>query len=89
MTKYIDADLLRKEIEKKSHEEQGFSSGDSEYGYHSCARDLLAFINSLQQEQVVMSDTDKSNLRDVPAIIRASNHPFKENLALTLEKYIK
>ena len=49
--KYIDVDLLLKEIEKKSHEEQGFSSEDSEYGYRSCARDLLAFINSLQQEQ--------------------------------------
>lgn len=42
----------------------------------------------IQQKQVVISDTDKSNLRNVPAIIRASNHPFKENLALTLEKYI-
>ena len=49
--KYIDVDLLLKEIEKKSHEEQGFSSEDSEYGYRSCARDLLAFISSLQQEQ--------------------------------------
>lgn len=50
MAKYIDADILRKEIEKKSYEEQGFSSGDSEYGYRSCARDLLAFIDTLSEE---------------------------------------
>ena len=49
--KYIDADLLRKEMEKKTHGEQGFRSEDSEYGYRSCARDLLAFIDSLQQDQ--------------------------------------
>ncbi|MBQ6958160.1 MAG: hypothetical protein IJP77_06345 [Bacteroidales bacterium] len=49
--KYIDAELLREEIEKKSHEEQGFRSEDSEYGYRSCARDLLAFIDSLQQDK--------------------------------------
>ena len=51
MVKYIDVDIIRKDIEKKSHEEQGFRSEDSEYGYRSCARDLLAFIDSLQQEQ--------------------------------------
>lgn len=59
--KYIDANLLLKEIEKKSHEEQGFSSEDSEYGYRSCARDLLAFINSLQQEQ---SEVDLEKVYD-------------------------
>ena len=50
MAKYIDADRLRAEIEKQSQGEQGFRSEDAEYGYRSCARYLLDFIDSLQQE---------------------------------------
>ena len=67
MAKYIDADLLRKEIEKKSHEEQGFRSEDSEYGYRSCARDLLAFIDYLQQEQ---RETDEDDGKFVKILVR-------------------
>ena len=33
--------------------------------------------------------SDESEYRNAVQIIRNSNHPFKENLALTLEKYIK
>lgn len=40
------------------------------------------------QPKSIISDTDKSNLRDAPAIIRKSNHPFKENIALIIEKYL-
>lgn len=86
--KYIDADLLLKEIEKKSHEEQGFSSEDSEYGYRSCARDLLAFINSLQQEQSEV-DLEKEIQRylceecssdDEPTITEIATHFYELGL---------
>lgn len=49
----------------------------------------LDWFKSLRpQPKSIISDTDKSNLRDAPAIIRKSNHPFKENIALIIEKYL-
>lgn len=51
--------------------------------------ELKAFVKSLRpQPKSIISDTDKSNLKDAPAIIRKSNHPFKENIALIIEKYL-
>lgn len=62
-------------------------------GGFKCVEFLKSLRPQPKQEwrgtEMIMLDTDKSNLMDVPAIIRASNHPFKENMALLLEKYIK
>lgn len=41
---------VRQEIERRSHGEQGFNSEDAEYGYRSCARDLLSFLDTLSEE---------------------------------------
>lgn len=91
--KYIDVDLLLKEIEKKSHEEQGFSSEDSEYGYRSCARDLLAFINSLQQKQpegnlekeIQRYLCEECSSDDEPTIVEIARHFYE----LARQKYEK
>lgn len=81
--KCIDVDLLLKEIEKKSHEEQGFSSEDSEYGYRSCARDLLAFINFLQQEQpeVNLEKEYKEYVEDDPVYSKLVNGIVGKSIA--------
>lgn len=53
------------------------------------ATELITWLKSLRpQPKSIISDTDKSNLKDAPAIIRKSNHPFKENIALIIEKYL-
>lgn len=47
------------------------------------------WLKSLRsQQKSIISDTDKSNLKDAPTIIRKSNHPFKENIASIIEKYL-
>ena len=50
MSKYIDADKLIAEI-KGLQCEQGFDTGEAEGAYQFAIKDILAFINSLQQEQ--------------------------------------
>lgn len=54
MNKYIDADLLRKEIEKERKNIDGlFTEGDNSFydGQDDAYNHTLALINSLQQEQ--------------------------------------
>ena len=51
MGKYIDADKLIVEIERRVLQEQGFEDGDAEYGYKCALKDIKRFIVSLQQEQ--------------------------------------
>ena len=41
-------DEIRAELEKKTHGEQGYSSGDAECGYRDCARDILSFLDTLE-----------------------------------------
>ena len=45
-------DKIKAEVEKKTHGEQGYSSGDAECGYRDCARDILSFINTLEVKEV-------------------------------------
>ena len=45
-------DKIRAEVEKKTHGEQGYSSGDAECGYRDCARDILSFLNTLEGKEV-------------------------------------
>ena len=48
--KYFDADKLIAEIERLQCE-QGFDTGEAERAYQMAIKDILAFIDSLQQEQ--------------------------------------
>ena len=43
---------IRAEVEKKTHGEQGYSSGDAECGYRDCARDILAFLDTLEAKKI-------------------------------------
>jgi len=45
-------DKIKAEVEKKTHGEQGYSSGDAECGYRDCAREILSFINTLEVKEV-------------------------------------
>lgn len=45
-------DKIKAEVEKKTHGEQGFRDEDSEYGYRSCARDILSCLDSLEAKNV-------------------------------------
>ena len=45
-------DKIKAEVEKKTHGEQGYSSGDAECGYRDCARDILFFVNTLEVKEV-------------------------------------
>ena len=47
-----EVEKIRKEVERRTKGEQGFSSEDAEYGYHSCAEELLSIIDSLQEESI-------------------------------------
>ena len=49
--KYIDAEKLIAEIERRILQEQGFEDGDAEYGYKCALKDIKRFITSHQQEQ--------------------------------------
>ena len=44
-------DEIRAELKKKTHGEQGYSSGDAECGYRDCARDILSFLNTLEAKE--------------------------------------
>ena len=43
---------IKAEVEKKTHGEQGYSSGDAECGYRDCARDILSFLNTIETKEV-------------------------------------
>ena len=45
-------DEIRAELEKKTHGEQGYSSGDAECGYRDCAREILSFLDTLEVKEV-------------------------------------
>ena len=49
--KYIDAEKLIAEIERRILQEQDFEDGDAEYGYKCALKDIKRFITSHQQEQ--------------------------------------
>ena len=57
MSKYIDADLLRQEIERRKKGNM-YDELPMTIGRYYEDRDLLAFIDSLQQEQPVDLDAD-------------------------------
>ena len=58
-------DKIRAEVEKKTYMEQGFRSEDSEYGYRTCARDILAIIDNLVSsaniEDVMIKEYNENN----------------------------
>ncbi len=56
--KYIDADKLKVKI-KGLQCEQGFDTGEAESAYQLATKDILVFIDSLQQEQPAESDVIK------------------------------
>ena len=57
MEQYINKDALVAEIKKKIRAEQGYSSGDAECGYRDCARDILSFINTLEEIEAIIVET--------------------------------
>lgn len=44
-------DKIKAEVEKKTHGEQGYSSGDAECGYRDCARDIPSFLDTLEAKE--------------------------------------
>ena len=52
MAQYIDKDKVVAEIKKKIRTEQGYSSGDAEFGYRDCAREILSFLDTLEVKEV-------------------------------------
>lgn len=54
MSKYIDADKLKVKI-KGVQCEQGFDTGEAERAYQLAIKDILAFIDSLQQQPEVQN----------------------------------
>lgn len=69
--KYIDADLLRKEIERRReankrqyHSSTGGMSWQRMCGEEDCLVELLAFLDSLQQEQPTNTGNLCSELTD-------------------------
>lgn len=59
----IDKAALVAEIVKKTHGEQGYSSGDAECAYRDCAKEILSFLDTLKVKEVdlekALSDLDK------------------------------
>ena len=51
MSKRIDADKLKAEIERLKELHKGLLSGKFRSGYNSAFQQVLSFIDSLQQEQ--------------------------------------
>jgi hypothetical protein len=49
-------DKIKAEVEKKTHGEQGYSSGDAECGYRDCARDILSFLNTIEVKEVDLEE---------------------------------
>ena len=47
---------IKAEVEKKTHGEQGYSSGDAECGYRDCARDILSFLNTIEVKEVDLEE---------------------------------
>ena len=62
MKQYIDKAALVAEIEKKTHGEQGYSSGDAECGYRDCAREILSFIDTLEVKEVDLGQEIKNRI---------------------------
>lgn len=88
MTKYIDTDKLKAEIERLTEEDNNIKCKENENfcsGYDAAFYDLLSFINSLQQEQPEV-DLDKEinsycgtrDIRPVPDFMDAVARHFYE-----------
>lgn len=58
-------DKIKAEVEKKTHGEQDFRDEDSEYGYRSCARDILSFLDTLKVEE--LPEIDRVVIALIPA----------------------
>lgn len=50
---------IRAEIERRTNGEQGYNSEDSEFGYKSCARELLAKLSDLEKEEKPSEELEK------------------------------
>ena len=48
---------IKAEVEKKTHGERGYSSGDAECGYRDCARDILSFLNTIETKEVDLENS--------------------------------
>ncbi len=66
--KLIDIDKIKAEVEKKTHGEQGYSSGDAECGYRDCARDILSFLNTIEVKEVDLEEEYKNFVMDDPVL---------------------
>ena len=74
-------DKIKAEVEKKTHGEQGYSSGYAECGYRDCARDILSFLNTLEVKEVeketISEDLEYAALLHYPKMSRISEpHGF-------------
>ena len=58
-------DKIRAEVEKKTHGEQGYSSEDAECGYRDCAKDILAFLDSLEEKEVNLEKEIKFSMNNL------------------------
>lgn len=56
---------IRAEIERRTYGEQGFNSEEAEYGYRSCARDLLSFLDTLEEKSEIPTNLDEAAWRYV------------------------
>lgn len=63
-------DKIKAEVEKKTYMEQGFRDEDSEYGYRSCARDILSFLDTLKVEEL-WKPADGDDLPEIDRVVIA------------------
>lgn len=75
---------IRQEIERRSHGEQGFNSEDAEYGYCSCARDLLSFLDTLSEEPPkslnTVADYARRQAEELLSVIKKYNDYSEEQI---------
>ncbi len=57
---------IRAEVEKKTHGERGYSSGDAECGYRDCAIDILSFLDTLEVKAVNLDEKIKDYIYAIP-----------------------
>ena len=58
-------DEIRAELKKKTHGEQGYSSGDAECGYRDCAREILSFLDTLEVKDVDLNNGIQLTWEDI------------------------
>ena len=78
MAKYIDKSALVAEIKKKIRTEQGYSSGDAEFGYRDCAKEILSFLDTLEVKEIGVDLGDLKGDKSAKYIIDTETLEVKE-----------